>query len=522
MSQNQFQTKQKKDLQQPNTSIPDTTSLLSIDVNAHLQKVAASTYRSAAHYPVELVRCAIIRGATRIQININKKRLEINDNGTGINQLQMEKLCTLLESDQSINKREQSILDLQNHLGIGLLAIFSPSPTQIFIRNISNSQKVQILYKNGRFHRSSTPQYTGPRSGTQIVLTRKTTDVDMEKLILQTYCQYAEAKIVMNGQHISQKSYLKNSLISMKMPDKENQPRGRISIPKGGDVCRIWQLDHGILLTRKTFAPWKGLIFEAIVEYSGEITASFLSILLENIHKLYLYLINNYKKIPLKYQPRIEELIFKHHRLTHNTHLVNLFYPFKTAGSSSFFSLPQLQKKAEKGKLYGILNEGKSPFKTANNRDVLILSPTQIDYLVNYICLPIRLLQPTFFRIHPINQLKFLVLKVIRNIIKRKKVKEKRIIPSQLLSDEEKIFIKELHLYVSKNKDPESKGYSQPVMIKSKGLLPTVTTKESEYTRELFPARIVLRQNHQLVKKAVQMVFYNRENIKWIAPLFTE
>ena len=49
-----------------------------------------------------------------------------------------------------------------------------------------------------------------------------------------------------------------------------------------------------------------------------------------------------------------------------------------------------------------------------------------------------------------------------------------------------------------------------------------VATKESEIMNGVLPVRIILRQNHWLVKKAVKVVFSQPENIEWIAPLFVE
>jgi hypothetical protein len=526
MSHSPFPTNPQKDLRNPINSSPEKSSLLSIDVDAHLQKVAANTYRSAAHYPVELVRCAVKRGASQIHIEINKKRLEIIDNGSGINSTQMKNLNTLLETSQSFKKREQSILDLQNHQGIGLLAIFSPSPAQILIQNRTHSEQVQFLYQNGRLQKTAMSQKptkpTGSPIGTRIVLTRKTSDLQLEKLILQKYCKFADTKIILNGQLISQKSSLTNSLVSIRLKQKDKSPPGRIGIPKQGDVCRIWLLDQGILLTRKTFAPWKGFIFEAMVEYSGEITGQFLSALQDDVNKLYIYMITHYKKIPLKYQPRIEELIFKHHRLTHNADLVNHFYPFRAGGSSSYLSLPQLQKKAEKGILFATLDKGKSPLKSGNNPDVLILNPVQMDYLVSYIRLPLRILQPAVFRINPVNQLKSAIFKLTKRIFRKNRINEKKIIPYTELSETEKLFINELFNHISGDNDPELKRYSRPVMIKSKGFFPVVATKESSIISRVLPVRIILRRNHWLVKKAVKVVFSQPENIKWIAPLFIE
>ena len=63
-------------------------NIFSIDIESHLKKLAAFTYQSIYHYPVELVRLAFQRGATRTDVFIKSDRIIIQDNGKElINQL---------------------------------------------------------------------------------------------------------------------------------------------------------------------------------------------------------------------------------------------------------------------------------------------------------------------------------------------------------------------------------------------------------------------------------------------------
>jgi hypothetical protein len=127
--------------------------LLSIDVDAHLEKLATRSYRSPAHFPVELVRSALKRGAEKIDIQIEKNRFEIRDDGRPLDSTQLELLKSLLDTAAADKSREQAIIDLQDSDGIGLLAIFSSSPTRIDILTSGQSKEHILAFDRGAINR---------------------------------------------------------------------------------------------------------------------------------------------------------------------------------------------------------------------------------------------------------------------------------------------------------------------------------------------------------------------------------
>jgi hypothetical protein len=102
--------------------------LLSVDADAHLQKLAACMFPTPAQLPVELVRAALKRGAAAIDLQVRNRCLIISDNGSGIGDSQWLSLACALDSSRGAADRENAIASLQSEAspGIGLLAVSKP------------------------------------------------------------------------------------------------------------------------------------------------------------------------------------------------------------------------------------------------------------------------------------------------------------------------------------------------------------------------------------------------------------
>lgn len=496
-------------------------NLFSIDTDAHLEKLTHHTYRSASHYPVELVRLALKRDANRILIDLSETRIEIQDNGTGIDDSLIDELKSLLQATCADEIREQAILNLKNSQGIGLLAIFSPSPSRIIIENATAAKSQKLEVKKNRFHlyflSESKTGTQASHSGTRLVLNRKAHSIEMEIKILKEYCRGVSRVILLNGDLISQKSLIRHSLVWMKLDHPGQEETGEIGIPKQGDVCRIWLLNHGIPMIRKVIAPWRGYIFDLAFETSEELSAKLLDHLIPEIRRLYLHLVFKYEKLPDATQNRIEELLFKHHRLSGDSTLVEKPKLFSVLNSPRSLNITQLKAIASGSRLYAIPAE--VPADQYRNRDypVLQLSRLQADYLVNHAGIPIRFLPLPRERSRIREWLSMTGAKLksgFRNII----LSKRRIIAGEQLSDPEKRFIVVLSRYLNQN----AAEFNTPAVkkigfINGRGFSPGSVLK-TKFGLE--PARLVVRRKHRLVKKAVESVSRNPENIGYIAPLF--
>src|SRR5512137_1616883 len=92
-------------------------NLFSIDVEAHLKKAASHTFGSPSHYPVELVRAALKRGAGEVDIRVGRTRIQVTDNGSGMDADAIKTLTTLLDPTQPTELKEAAVETLQNRGG---------------------------------------------------------------------------------------------------------------------------------------------------------------------------------------------------------------------------------------------------------------------------------------------------------------------------------------------------------------------------------------------------------------------
>ena len=222
--------------------------LLSVDADAHLQKLAACMFPSPIQLPVELVRASLKRGASSIEVQLRNSRLSISDNGQGISNVQWLYLASAFDSGLAAAEREKAIAFLQNdaHPSIGLLAVSMPGRLSIRIENVSSEGRKTMLIEAGKvrqFDSSSWPK------GTRISISRSRGGSDAEKKLLRELCAAVPQDIVLNGQKLEKKSMLRRTLVQQAVDSLNSTGPASVAIPARGDVCRIWLLDQGI--------PWQ-------------------------------------------------------------------------------------------------------------------------------------------------------------------------------------------------------------------------------------------------------------------------
>ena len=481
-------------------------NILSIDVESHIQKLASKTYSSPDHYPVELIRSALQRGANRIEVLIKKGQIVIQDNGSGILSHQLEMLRALVDPNQSTTVREKVIEDMMINGGIGLLAVFSPSPERISIENVYNSREKQLLIHKGQVQEQDNCNLS---SGTRIILFRKNINWDQEGVILRDYCKFAPADIFLNGESIEKKHILSNSMVSIKMTDNKTFDDAWVGIPKNGDICRIWFLNQKIPWYHTTISPWNGFVFEAAVETNEKLTPEILNQIARGAHKLYQWLATRYATYP--YQTRVEEIIFKHHRLTGNQQLLNRFTPFKIIRSNEGLSVSDIQATGSNKAIYAIpINEDPSNFNTIN-KTVLLLSNAQTDFLINHLQLPITFLSPVLHSRSKFKKYLQSLFKKWRNGLNKIHFGRRKIIQTNQLTPEEALLIQTLPSYHS--------GNIRPLLIDSRGLFPSIAKTDKNKTNASI---LYIRKKHPLVKKAIHAIQKDPENIEIVTHLFGE
>lgn len=469
---------------------------LSIDVDAHVQKLAGNTYTSKQHYPVELVRLALSRGADRVELTIAANRLEIVDNGRGIAENEWNLLLQLLDGKQRVSAREQAIGALKSPRGIGLLALFSAAPNCIVLENVHGEKGQTILIDRG------TVKETSPvcriASGTRIVLYRSGGS-DREKRIVEDLCKAVEKEIILNGKPIAKSPLLSPYLAAAKLKASGEAAGGMVGIPVKGDLCRVWLLDQGIPWFYRVLPPRHGFVFEAALEYRGagsDAAHSLSNHLAPALTDLYRRLAEQYAALPPAYRERVEELLFNHNRFTGDASLVNRIAPFQLFNSSLRLNLSQVVEKAKAGSLCAVpAEENASRYRppAAGAAAALVLTRQQLDFLVNQQRIPIRLLSPGKHRKKRA---------WVRDFLARIRLAPVSVVDRDDLSHDERSFLSGLSAYLQN---------LTPLLVKGRSLLPAVST----------PPLLLINRQHPLTRRAVAAYRKDNRNIEMLAHLFT-
>jgi len=492
--------------------------LFSIDVDAHLKKAASHTFGSSSHYPVELVRSALRRGAQQVDIEISRNRIRVLDNGRGIDEASIKILTSLLDATQPTKVKEEAVEALQTRKGFGLLALFASSPEKILVENASVSGKHRILFQEGKLSRFDS---CGLTTGTSITLFPGThRDITRQKQILQVYCQSVQKDIRLNNRLISRGPMFSLQLAHLKITPSKHISHGTIGIPSTGDLCRLRLLDQEIPYRYITLPPFKGFIFDAAVEYTYDnlITKNILNHLTEPVSRLYRWLCQHHADTSPQIQARIEELIFTYYRLTGDTSLFRYFSPFTVFRSSDTLSLPQIIRQSSTSPIFAVPRSKERLRYNTTGKKVLSLTREQADFLINRQNLTITFLPPVFKKEKQFPKLFYSFKKKLRRIILYlfSFPSGKKILHLHQLSSSEQFFIHTLNQYLSQSGDSflSHTPALQAVLIPSRGPFPSIPAKKGKKSHPL-----LIRRNHPLIRKAIRAVRWNPGNVEIFIPL---
>jgi hypothetical protein len=355
---------------------------LSIDIEALLRKLPGRTFRSPHHYPVELVRAALVRSASRVEVRLSRQSAVITDDGPGLDDVTLASLASVFDPALPPQKRQEALASFENESGIGIIAAFAPSPSEVVIETGGAAGGARrLVLRRGR---SPVTQDMEKQSGTRIVISRKEGDPGKEKEAVGDYCRFAEAEILVNGRLISRLRGREDQIASEKLAPWEACSGGWVWIPGEGDTCRVWLLDRGVRWHLSVYPPDQGMVYEASVECGGKRPVGCTRHIREVALELYRRMAAEYPGQGRGGAQRVEELLFLHYRHTSDASVVESFAPFRVLPGRRRMSLAEIRDRAKEGPLYAIrINENKDDYDT-KSLTVLHLTPNQWEFLVEH------------------------------------------------------------------------------------------------------------------------------------------
>jgi len=494
------------------------SNLFSIDVDAHLKKAASYTFGSSAHYPVELVRAALRRGATQVDVHLTRDRLQVIDNGSGLDAAAIKTLNILMDPKEPEASKEEAVESIQTHQGMGLLAIFAANPREVLVENSTSSNKLQLYSKKNVFKKSGSIQTSSAvgTNGTRITLTGMHRDIEREKHLLEAFCRSVRQEVRLNHRSLGGQPLLTGQMAVIELsPSKSiSVSFGQVGIPLTGRICHFRLLDQGIPWHHFSLPPQRGFIFDAAVETTGGMNRDLVDYLVQYVHRLYQWLGQRYTTAEPVHRDRIEELLFTHCRLTNDDSLVMQFAPFSLYNSRRSLSLRQVKDKAARGLLYAVPgHRDRLRYHTAH-KTVLSLTREQADLLINHLNIPITFLNPVAHRVNPVPAVCYSLKRGFRRFILSLLPGPKKAIEFGQLTQGQQLFIAALTRYF--DGQSEFSLFHRPgvqvLLIPSRGPFPSIVSKKNK--RHLF-----IRRDHPLVQEAVRAVQSDPRHIELFAPL---
>lgn len=502
-------------------------TIFSIDVDAHLEKTASHFFGSAGHYPVEMVRAALRRGAARVDVLLTRERIRVRDDGKGLDSREIETLVHLLDPGQAAEIKEAAVESLQTHEGMGLLAIFVPSPADILVETFSaEGQKRLHLGKHG-FSQADRCSFspvteTGSIYGTVLTLVSSKRDHLQEKKLLEAFCRSVPRDIRINRQPVGGQPLLTQQLGMLKLKPltayKTETNGGIIGIPRSGTICHVKLLDRAIPWHHFTLAAQKGFIFDAAIETTGGVTRQLVDDLCRYAEQLYHWLTKQYNTASANWQDRIEELLFTHCRLTGDETLLNKFPPFRVfsspEGTDPAFNLVKVRDLARSGSLYAVPRKKERVRYNTGSKTVLLLPREQADLLINHLNIPIDFLNPIVKRYNPVPGLWYTFKKNLKRRFNFLPAPQKTLSSNQL-TNLERQFLSALIRYFAKPGAPMTAGHF--AMVPGRGIRPIILVRNK---KEAGPPTILIRRYNPLILRAIRAVESDPRNIDLFIPLF--
>lgn len=365
--------------------------LFSIDVDAELARTFRRSHGSPHHYPVELVRGALARGARKVALRLGRRRLRIEDDGAAIDGAALASLARLLDRTAAPELRQQALYELEQRDDAALLALLAPAPRAIELQTGDRAGCSRLRLRGDR---AQLVQRTGPATGTAITLVRQG-DAGQERAVLADYCRFADAEVRVDGVIISRQGAA-DALAATAIAAWANVQRCEIALPATGELCRVFRLAHGLVQQRWAGESKQRLVHQVVVECQGELPADFVARTDAGALALYAEVAGRYPSLSALARDRVDELFFRLHRADPALPLLEQLAPFALHGSSQRLTLAELKRRAAAGLCAVVAGEALDRYDLADS-EVVELTPRQKDFLEHdvRIALPLPLLRPS-------------------------------------------------------------------------------------------------------------------------------
>jgi len=243
----------------------DIASLLTIDVDAELRKLATAQLQGPWQIPAELVRRALAAGAVRVDVSFGRRRVRVEDDGTSLSEHQVRALRQLLDPAAAAELRHGALLELESAGAVALLALAGLSLTSLTLYSGGGGRRsVRLDVRRQGAIKLTIGEVEERPAATRIDVVAEGLDSKRAREWLADVGRFVGGALWIDGQPGPDGlgDYLVSAPVELTLPG--GPVTGRIGIPHRGDAARLWVLQSGVVATHQGLT--KAPTFEAILD----------------------------------------------------------------------------------------------------------------------------------------------------------------------------------------------------------------------------------------------------------------
>jgi len=228
--------------------------LLSIDVHAELRKLAEAQLEGPWLIPVELVREALARGASRVDVDLGSDRAMIQDDGGSVSLEFLRSIAQVLDCSSSPQARHEALSTLDARGARVWLALAATPMKRLRIVADDGVRATTLTVETGH-----TPElrYGPPRPGSVarnvVILEGVELQTQRARERLVTACAFAPADVRLDERPIPRERVVphRHPEFAVEAPLGATFP-GTLFVRREGEGMRVRVLFHGVVATTVT------------------------------------------------------------------------------------------------------------------------------------------------------------------------------------------------------------------------------------------------------------------------------
>jgi len=255
----------------------DVAHLLTIDVESELRKLTQAQLQGPWQLPAELVRRALRRGASAIEVELGRAQLRVRSRGGAVPAEVLRQLAALLDGSRSPERRHRALSELERAGALSLLGLIGLEPASLRIVSPGANAAGETLGLSWRrdgtveFQRFGEP---GP-DHVEIFVRGAKYDRQRAREWLHDVTRYASADINVDGKALSAATLPNRGFDNpMSIVQLTTPLPATVAIPREGELARLYLLQDGLVTTHLSVT--NSPAFEAAIEMTElcEATAS--------------------------------------------------------------------------------------------------------------------------------------------------------------------------------------------------------------------------------------------------------